>query len=113
MSEISLKNKADADQHQRETVMLRACSKTTIEQLKITDCAQLGSLRKEHALAIERQNIQLKGSSKMLSEMHELHLELAIETVQTEHKARQSGNEVLQPKDCHKTLKNRMSTQKA
>ena len=92
--------------------MLRACSKTTIEQLKITNHAQLASLRKEHTLAIEKKNIQLKESSKMLSEMHELHLELATEIVETECKARRSGNEVMQLKACHKTLKNRMSTQR-
>jgi len=73
---------------------IKADRNFTISELKVAYCMKFADLKKAHAAAIEERNHQIKAASKMLTDMHELHLDLAAEIIQVKRNARLSGADV-------------------
>jgi hypothetical protein len=61
---------------------IKADRNLTISELKVAHCMKFADLKKLHAPAIEEENHRIKAALKMLTEMHELHMELAAEIIQ-------------------------------
>jgi chromosome segregation ATPase len=91
---------------------IKADRNFTISELKVAHRMKFADLKKVHAAAIEEKNHRIKAASKMLTDMHELHLELAAEIIQVKRNARLSGADVKKLKEGNTALKSRLMIQK-